>query len=117
MLFWFTKNPAKSIKGIIRTGVSVTASYLSENIVPIIKAYPDDALYIKKRIATKKTMIKFNIVLTEIRKFVPEYSAESNCIVHNSSKNSWSNKTRRKFWNYFCPEVCTYCIHIIICFS
>ena len=54
MLFWFTKNPAKSIKGIIRTGVSVTASCLSENIVPIIKAYPDDALYIKKRIATKK---------------------------------------------------------------
>jgi effector-binding domain-containing protein len=54
ILFWFTKNPAKSINGIIRTGVSVTASCLSENIVPIIKAYPDDALYIKKSITTKK---------------------------------------------------------------
>jgi hypothetical protein len=39
-----TKNPAKSINGIIRTGVRVTANCLSENIVPIINAYPDEAL-------------------------------------------------------------------------
>ena len=50
MLFWFTKNPAKSMKGMIKTGVSVTASYLSEKHVPMIKAYPEAALNIKNRI-------------------------------------------------------------------
>jgi hypothetical protein len=64
---------------------------LSENIVPIIKAYPDDALYIRKRIPTIKIIIEFNQELTEIRKFVPEDSAKSNSIVDYSPKNSWSN--------------------------
>jgi len=38
MFSWFTKNPAKSMKGMIRTGVKVTASYLSEKIVPRMSA-------------------------------------------------------------------------------
>lgn len=38
MLFWFTKKPAKSMKGMMRTGVRVTANYLSEKIVPRIRA-------------------------------------------------------------------------------
>ena len=39
-----TKNPAKSMKGIISTGVRVTASYLSEKMVPKMSAYPPLAL-------------------------------------------------------------------------
>jgi len=31
------------MNGMIRTGVRVTASYLSEKKVPIIKEYPEDA--------------------------------------------------------------------------
>jgi hypothetical protein len=38
MLSWLTKNPANNMKGIIRTGVRVTASYLSEKIDEIIRA-------------------------------------------------------------------------------
>ena len=38
MLFWFTKKPAKSMNGMMRTGVSVTASCLSEKIVPRMSA-------------------------------------------------------------------------------
>ncbi len=36
MLSVDTKKPAKSINGMINTGVSVTASYLSENEAEII---------------------------------------------------------------------------------
>jgi hypothetical protein len=39
---------------MINTGVNVTASCLSENMVPRMSAYPPEALYIKNRI-NKKT--------------------------------------------------------------
>jgi len=35
-----TKNPAKSMNGIISTGVRVTASYLSEKLAEMINEYP-----------------------------------------------------------------------------
>jgi len=44
MLSELTKNPAKSMNGMMRTGVNVTASYLSENDAEIIKEYPELAL-------------------------------------------------------------------------
>lgn len=40
MLAVDTKNPAKSMNGMISTGVSVTASYLSEKLQEMIKEYP-----------------------------------------------------------------------------
>ncbi len=39
-----TKNPAKSMKGTIRTGVSVTANYLLENEAEIMSEYPENEL-------------------------------------------------------------------------
>jgi len=39
-----TKKPAKSIKGMIKTGVSVTASYLSLKDELMMREYPLDAL-------------------------------------------------------------------------
>ena len=50
----FTKNPAKSVNGMIRTGVNVTATCLSAKRVPITKAYPAAALYIKKQMSRKQ---------------------------------------------------------------
>jgi len=44
MLFWFTKKPANSMKGIISTGVRVTASYLSEMREEMMREYPVAAL-------------------------------------------------------------------------
>lgn len=42
-----TKNPAKSMNGMISTGVKVTASYLSENDELMIIEQPLEALQIK----------------------------------------------------------------------
>jgi len=39
-----TKKPAKSMNGMIKTGVSVTASYLSENDAEMMSEYPELAL-------------------------------------------------------------------------
>ncbi len=50
MLFQLTKNPANNMKGIISTGVSVTASCLSAKIVPKMRAYPAEALQIRNKI-------------------------------------------------------------------
>ena len=44
MLSVDTKNPAKSMNGMISTGVRVTASYLSENDAEIIREYSELAL-------------------------------------------------------------------------
>ena len=38
---------------MMSTGVNVTASCLSEKMVPRINAYPEEALYIKNSITTK----------------------------------------------------------------
>jgi hypothetical protein len=38
-LLWFTKKPAKSMNGMIRIGVRVTANCLSEKRVEMIRAY------------------------------------------------------------------------------
>lgn len=38
MLSWFTKKPAKSMKGIIKIGVRVTANCLSAKSVEMIRA-------------------------------------------------------------------------------
>jgi len=43
------KKPAKSMKGIISTGVKVTATCLLEKVVAITMAYPVDALKIRIR--------------------------------------------------------------------
>lgn len=54
MLSWFTKKPANSMNGIIKTGVNVTANYLSAKRVDIIRAYEPAALYNKIKINTIK---------------------------------------------------------------
>lgn len=38
MLLWFTKKPAKSMNGMIRTGVRVTANCLSAKRVEMMRA-------------------------------------------------------------------------------
>lgn len=52
MLSEDTKKPAKSMNGIIKTGVSVTASCLSEKDAEMISEYPLEALYIRIRISS-----------------------------------------------------------------
>ena len=41
MLLMFTKNPAKSMNGMIRIGVRATATYLLLTMLPIAKPIPD----------------------------------------------------------------------------
>ena len=52
MLSWLTKKPAKSMNGMMRTGVRATANCLSEKIVLIISEYDPAAQYNKIKIAT-----------------------------------------------------------------
>lgn len=59
MLSWFTKKPAKSMNGIIRIGVKVTANCLSANNVEMINAYEPADAYIKIKIPT---MNKYTLV-------------------------------------------------------
>ena len=49
-----TKKPAKSMKGMISTGVSVTASYLSLNEELIISEQPLDALQMRIKLSKKR---------------------------------------------------------------
>ena len=49
-----TKKPAKSMNGIIRIGVKVTANCLSANNVEIINAYEPADAYIKIKIPMLK---------------------------------------------------------------
>jgi len=48
------KKPAKSMKGIMSTGVKVTATCLFEKVVAITMAYPVEALKIRIRVIKNK---------------------------------------------------------------
>ena len=58
MLSEDTKKPAKSINGMIKTGVRVTASCLSEKEAEMIREYPLEALYIRIKIVSN--IMKFS---------------------------------------------------------
>jgi len=75
------------MKGMIKTGVRVTASYLSEIVVPRMRAYPPLALYIRNRIKTKKD--KQYLLLTEHWEFVPFVGVESNEVVADAAEDDW----------------------------
>jgi hypothetical protein len=42
------------MNGMIKTGVKVTANYLSEKKVPMINEYPEDAPYIRNKMPSIK---------------------------------------------------------------
>lgn len=84
MLSWLTKNPANSMKGMMRTGVRVTASYLSEKRVLITNAYAPAEIQILMSMATIKNY--GGEESTEQWELVPEDSTESDGIINNATK-------------------------------
>ena len=113
MLSWLTKNPAKSIKGIMRTGVRVTANYLSEKVVLMMSEQLPAAAQSRIKIAT----IKLEKKVTKEREGVPENSTKSNSEVNDSSKYNRSQDTSWDLRNNFSKEIGTDTVHVIVDFS
>lgn len=61
------KKPAKSMNGMISTGVKVTATYLLEKVVAITIAYPVEALKIKIKV-TRNSMNCSPVLLRPMEK-------------------------------------------------
>ena len=108
------------MNGIIKTGVSVTASCLSEKRVPRMREYPPLALYIKNRIRTERknnVRISKMIRLTEVWELVPIICVKPDEMVAAGSKYNWDKCACRELRKNLCPEVSTPRIHIVVCFT
>ena len=83
MLSWLTKNPAKSMNGMITIGVNDTATYLFDTAEPISKPLPPPAMY--KEIAMKTKMKKCSPLSVMLR-------PKAKYVINESSVGSIMNK-------------------------